>query len=149
MDGLSVLEKLRDQGGATRVVVLTSYDDKAYLNRAMDLGARAYMLKDEASDSLLACLESVCAGNIYISSSFGSPRQVPHKIDTEVLSKLTRMESTVFRHVADFKTSKEIAQILNISYRTVQNHRANICKKLGLKGAHHLVQFAKEVLSGS
>ncbi|BAO43297.1 response regulator [Thiolapillus brandeum] len=145
-DGLSVLEAITTANLDTQVIILTSYDDEAYLEKALELGTRAYVLKDEAGQTLVTCLESVCSGNTYISPSLGNRARIsPGKPgnDKERLMMLTQMERTVLEAVAQFKTSKEIARDLDISHRTVQCHRNNICSKLGLKGANQLLQFAK------
>jgi DNA-binding NarL/FixJ family response regulator len=147
MDGLSVLEEITASDLHTQVVILTSYDDEAYLEKTMELGGRAYVLKDEAGQTLVSCLETVRDGGIYISPSLGGQTRLPpagKDGNQERLMLLTQMERTVLEAVAQFKTSKEIARDLDISYRTVQCHRNNICSKLGLKGANQLLQFAKE-----
>ncbi|MEE4144743.1 MAG: response regulator transcription factor [Halieaceae bacterium] len=147
MDGLQVLESLAGLDDMPAVIIVTSYDDRAYLDRAMELGARAYVLKDSAGDDLVNCLQAVNRGEIYITPSLGSHTpQIPKvpSIGTTGLDTLTRMEHIILTRVAQFKTSKEIAVELGISYRTVQNHRANICGKLGLHGAHQLMAFARE-----
>ncbi|WP_457675860.1 response regulator transcription factor [Thiolapillus sp.] len=149
MDGLSVLGRIAEQAPGPMVAVLTSYDDRAYLEKALSLGARAYVLKDEAGDNLRDCLETICQGGSYVSPVFDNrpPRLSPRKhARQELLDKLTRTEKQILELVADFKTSKEIALEMDISYRTVQNHRSNICRKLELKGMHQLMQFARDYL---
>lgn len=144
-DGLSVLEKTMKQQPEKIVIIITSYDDQAYLDRAMDLGAKAFMLKDSAAENLVQCLDSVLAGQIFISPSLGGVRSVLPALsssNSELIDKLTKAEKLVLTLVAQYMTSKEIARKLNISYRTVQNHRTHICDKLNLKGAHQLMSFA-------
>jgi len=144
-DGLSVLEKTMEQQPEQIVIIITSYDDKVYLDRAMDLGAKGFMLKDSAAGNLVQCLDTVLAGHVFISPSLGGVRSVlpaPSSSDTMLLDRLTKTEKLVLALVAQYMTSKEIASKLNISYRTVQNHRAHICDKLNLKGAHQLMSFA-------
>ena len=147
MDGLQVLETLASEGVDVYVVVVTSYDDKAYLDRAFELGARGYVLKDSAVSDILDCIEAVRSGGIYISPSLGRNRPALPAADRHVktlLEELTPTERIVLAKVAEFMTSKEIARELEISYRTVQNHRSHICSKLGLRGAHQLISFASE-----
>lgn len=154
MDGLSVLHELNSMKTGSKIIILTSYNDEAYLKRSLDLGAAAFIIKDEAGDELLSCLKAVNADMTYISPSLGSRTLIsPEKTNDEktndekhLLNTLTEMELKTLTGVAEFKTSKEIARELGISYRTVQNHRANICSKLGLKGPHQLLQFAKDNL---
>ncbi|MFV1997988.1 MAG: response regulator [Acidiferrobacterales bacterium] len=144
-DGLSVLGKTMEQRPEQIVIIVTSYDDKAYLDRAMDLGAKGFMLKDSAAENLVQCLNTVLAGQVFISPSLGGVHSIlpaPSSPDANLLDKLTKTEKLVLELVAQYMTSKEIASRLNISYRTVQNHRAHICDKLNLKGAHQLMSFA-------
>ncbi len=146
MDGLEVLKRARQTLPDLKVIIVTSYDDSAYLDRALELGASAYLLKDSATDDLEDCLQAVVAGETYISAELDNRALiVPNtdSSDTEQLALLTATERTVLAGVARFYTSKEIAREMDISYRTVQNHRANIAVKLDMKGRHQLVRFAR------
>ncbi len=144
LDGFSVLEKARQEHPRTNFVILTSYDDCAYLERALALGARGFLVKDSATTDLLDCLATIRSGNRYISPSLGTrPSLLPPPLPTEVLAELTETERAILDRVARFMTSREIAEELGVSLRTVQNHRANICAKLGLKGPHQLLAFAR------
>lgn len=147
VDGLEVLRRAGELDNVPAVIIITSYDDRAYLDRAMELGARAFVLKDSAGEDIVSCLEAVRRGEIYISPSLGS--HIPNlpqvgSADLQKLDTLTPTERTVLSKVAEFKTSKEIALELGVSYRTVQNHRSNICDKLDLHGVHQLMAFARE-----
>jgi DNA-binding NarL/FixJ family response regulator len=146
-DGLQVLEMTRSADKVPLVIVITSYDDNAYLNRAFELGARAYVIKDSALLDVVDCLQAVLDDKIFISPSLGRSKpllpDMAEENDVNVES-LTNMEQLVLRGVAEFKTSKEIAKELDVSYRTIQNHRSNICSKLGLRGAHQLLNFSCE-----
>ncbi len=147
MDGLTVLEKSKALQPDLLVIIVTSYDDKAYMERALQLGASAYVLKDGASECLEQCMRTVDEGEIFISPSIGGLAPILPNFSADNLPSLgilTEMERVVLDKVAEFKTSKEIAGELNISFRTVQNHRANISSKLDLHGAHQLVSFARE-----
>ncbi len=148
-DGLSVLELLRAENNPIRVIMMTSYHEQAYLNRAMDLDVSGYLLKDDSRDEISQCLEQVLQGGTYISPSFSQgnlciPRDLSGFEQLDEL--LTEKELQVLALVARFMTSKEIARKLNISYRTVQNHRAHIAQKLGLRGIHQLSRFARKNL---
>jgi len=147
LDGLSVLEQARARHPDLLICIVTSYKDTAYLQRAMELGARGYVLKDDAGEYLARCLGDMLAGRTFISAAFGSKEpRLPPKPDESValLQELTNGELRVLHLVAQFLTSKEIADRLHVSYRTVQNHRANITRKLDLKGIHQLAQFAAQ-----
>lgn len=145
-DGLQVLDESRTIHPNLMVIIITSYDDPAYLERAMELGAKAYLLKDSAGDNLADCLTAVLAGDVYITPSLGArePRLPElNLLDTTQLGLLTQTERAVLDGISRFCTSKEIAREMDISYRTVQNHRANITAKLDLKGWHQLTRFAR------
>ena len=146
MDGLSVLEKAKSLQPGLLAIIVTSYDDKAYMERALTLGAVGYVLKDGASECMEQCMQTVRGGEIFISPSIGSPMPMLPNLgadDMPSLDILTETERIVLNKVAEFKTSKEIAGELDISFRTVQNHRANISSKLDLHGVHQLVSFAR------
>jgi len=147
MDGLKVLEQARQDHPEMIAIIVTSYDDKAYLDRALELGASAYVIKDGAAENMVHCLEAVKRGEVYISPSLGgrTPKLPKLKIgELPSLDLLTPTERIVLTEVARFQTSKEIARKLDVSFRTIQNHRANICAKLDLKGSHQLMSFARE-----
>jgi DNA-binding NarL/FixJ family response regulator len=146
MDGLRVLEAGLELQPELRVIIITSYNDQAYLDRALALGARAYLVKDSAAEHLVDCIDRVMAGDTYISPAMGRSDLALPSLEEDparFLDRLTDMERKVLAEVAEFRTSKEIARSLGISHRTVQNHRANIAGKLELRGNHKLVQFAR------
>ncbi len=147
MDGLEVLEKVRPAYPDMIVVIVTSYDDQAYLERALELGVNGYVIKDVAAENIVQCLDTVRRGEIYISPTLGG--RVPklptfESVELESLKTLTEMERIVLEKVAQFLTSKEIARDLCVSFRTIQNHRAHICSKLELKGTHQLMSYARK-----
>ena len=147
MDGLKVLELSRDEEQLPLVVIVTSYDERAYMDRAFELGARGYVIKDSAAEDIVECLEVVSRGGIYVSPLLRSDKPRLPQLNNESgdwTNILTRAELTVLAKVAEFKTSKEIARELGLSYRTVQNHRTHICRKLELRGTHQLMTFARE-----
>lgn len=146
-DGLTVLQKVREKQPDLLAIIITSYDDSAYLERSLELGANAFMVKDSAAENLIHCLDAVVnRGEIYISPAMGSQTlelPVTTKNEAVSLDSLTKMEHKILLLVGRFLTSKEIARELGLSYRTIQNHRSNICTKLQLKGPHKLLSFAR------
>ncbi len=147
MDGLEFLEKINESWTDVRVIIVTSYDDHAYIDRAFELGARGYVLKDSAISDVIGCISAINEGGIYVSPSLGRNKPLVPAVDgdaTSLLKMLTPTERIVLSYVAKFMTSKEIARELDMSYRTVQNHRSHICQKLNLKGSHQLISFASE-----
>ncbi len=148
--GLDIAQTLQQERHPTKVVILTMYKGEAYLNRALDLGVKGYILKESAVSDLIDCLKAIAEDHYYISpvlSEFLVRRHTRSKAFLQQnpgLAQLTEMERRILYHIAQNKTSRQIADELFISYRTVQTHRNNICHKLGLKGYHKLLQFALE-----
>jgi DNA-binding NarL/FixJ family response regulator len=145
-DGLEVLAWLEGRS-PTRAVVLTMYRDAAYVDRAIELGAVGYLVKDDAQDEILRCLDLVCEGEFYLSPGIGLPPQAaPDPAGSGqskgLLALLTPAQLAVLRLLAECRTSKEIARTLGISAKTVDNHRTNISARLNLYGANALLRFA-------
>jgi DNA-binding NarL/FixJ family response regulator len=146
--GLVVAEAIRREGLGVTVVILTMYRDAGMLTRALDIGAKGYLLKDSAVTDIVACLHVVAAGRAYVSPV----------LSTELLARraegpagahagpagLTPAEQRVLRLIAQGQTSAAIAEALGISPKTVENHRSHICRKLGLHGPQALLRFALE-----
>jgi DNA-binding NarL/FixJ family response regulator len=150
MNGLEVAEKLRSQEVRVPIVILTMYKEEDMFNEAMDLGVMGYVLKENAVSDILTCVHTVVAGKHFISpliSNFLLNRRERSKALEEKnpgLRSLTPAERRVLSLIAEGKTSKEIAGALFVSHRTIENHRANICIKLNLKGSYALLKFAIE-----
>jgi len=146
--GLAVAEAVRREGLETEVVILTMYRDAAMFRRALDVGAKGYVLKDSAVTDVVACLHMVAAGRAYISPALSSElleRRASQPVaELAALAKLTPAERRVLQLIAQSKTSSEVAAVLAISAKTVENHRSHICRKLGLRGPQSLLRFALE-----
>lgn len=148
--GLEIAKEVQNGELATAVIILTMFKEEEYFNEALDLGVKGYVLKDNAISDILECLKTVSQGRYYVSPLISeylirrTRQQQELYTQTPALRKLTPMERRVLKLIAENKTSKEIAAELFISYRTVQNHRNNICNKLDLRGPHKLLQFALE-----
>lgn len=147
-NGLEVVKAARANKLPVKTVFLTMYRDREYFDEAIALGAKGYLLKDCAVADLLACLKAVQRGEFYISPALSGYLLPPHADDAaseaSPCNRLTPTETAVLKLIADKKTSKEIADALCISYRTVQNHRTNMCRKLELSGHNSLLHFAIE-----
>lgn len=154
VDGLEVAEHLRKSQPDCRVVIITMYTEEALVDRALNLGAQGYLLKDDAYSEVHRCLELVQQGERYLSPSIGSARtqQRPAAFDSvddandgALLERLTPTQREVLKHLASYRTSKEIARMMQLSHRTVQNHRSNIAEALDLHGRNKLLEFAVRV----
>jgi two-component system, NarL family, response regulator DegU len=147
-DGLDVARALQTLQPAIPAIVLTMHKDEAMVNAALDAGVRGYIVKDNAVTEVVEGVKAVAAGQIYlcalVSGHLLRRRQRTEDLaqQTPGLVKLTPMERRVLKLVAENKTSREIGQLLFISPRTVETHRARVCEKLNLHGSHPLLQFA-------
>jgi DNA-binding NarL/FixJ family response regulator len=147
-DGLEVARALRDRRSDTRVILLTMHKDAWFLEAALDAGVHGYVPKDSAAAEIAGAIRSVHAGQPYISPQLSSllinRRRRAETLVSELpaLDTLTPTEVRVLKLVAEVMPTKEIAQALGISPRTVDHHRASIAQKLDLKGTHALARFA-------
>lgn len=141
LEGLEVVAAARAESLQCRFVILTMYDDRAYLDRAQELGVDGYVLKDSAAEEFVDAIERVAAGGRYVSKAMARSTRADG-MDARDVRRLTEAERTILRELGKNLTSKQIAERLDLSFRTVQNHRANICSKLGLRGANRLLEFA-------
>ena len=150
MSGFDLARTVREQGIALEIVFLTMHKAEDMFNAAMDLRVNGYVLKESAVTDIVGCIRAVAGGQPYISPLLSSfllnrgNRPAAASKNTADLSRLTPTERKVLRMLAEYKTSKQIADELFIHPRTVDNHRANICNKLGLHGSHALLRFAVE-----
>lgn len=148
LDGFAVLRSAREQRLEVEVIFLTMHKDEMHFNEALNIGAKGYVLKDSAAADIVNCIKAVAAGQNYISPALSThllnrSRRASELVEQRSgLSDLTPTERRVLALLADLKTNKEIANQLGVSVRTIENHRANICVKLDLRGAHALVKFA-------
>ena len=148
MSGIEVARKIIEEKIETKIVFLTMYKDEEMFNEAMDIGASGYVLKENAVDDIVDCIKEVSKGSYYISpliSKYLINRQKKMQSLTDhspSINDLTKTERNILRMVAQNKTSREIAEELFISNKTVENHRTNISRKLNLSGSHSLIKFA-------
>ncbi len=148
MNGLDLTRRISSERLPTAVIILTMYDDEAMFNEAMDYGVLGYVLKDSASMDIIKAIRAVARGEYFVSSDLSNlalKPQPPRSTSTEMrlgLLTLSPSERRVLKLVSDEKSSSEIAEILGISQRTVDNHRSHICHKLGLNGSNALLRFA-------
>jgi DNA-binding NarL/FixJ family response regulator len=150
MGGLAVAREIQQRKLELDVIFLTMYREEDLFNEAMNVGARAYVLKDSAVDDIVTAIRTVADGKYYISPALTdhlvrrSDRAGKLLRHTPSLEDLTPAELRILKLIAGNKTSKEIADILSISYKTVENHRTSVASKLHLRGSHSLLKFALE-----
>jgi DNA-binding NarL/FixJ family response regulator len=145
MDGFEVLRRVKGTRPGLKVLVLTMHANPEYVARAVQDGADGYLLKDSAVQDLVAAIEAVMADRAYYSPPVQlqlSEMLRAHAAPPRPVDLLTDREREVLKLVADGLSTKEIASQLDISSRTVETHRANLMRKLGLKSVALLTQFA-------
>lgn len=149
-NGLEILKEVSHNGKETKIIFLTMYKEEDIFNEAMDNGLMGYVLKDNAVNDIIDCINSVSLNHHYV-SPFISDHLIRHRRKIEEaerkipeIGRLTLTERKILKLISENKTSKEISKELFISHRTVENHRTNINIKLNLKGSHALLKFALE-----
>lgn len=148
LNGLETIRAIRQLPSPVKVIILTMYKEEDMFNAAMDLGAKAYVLKENAVNDIIAALEKVDRGESFVSTMMleagqrRSERVRELLVGNPELEALTPAERRILKLIGEDFTSKEIADRLNLSVRTVDNHRQHICNKLKLHGTHSLLKFA-------
>ena len=151
MDGMALARRIRHAGLAVDIIFLTVCAEKAMFDAAIALGMKGYLLKHYTGDEILSCVEAVAAGDLC-----ASPPVVTHIVERvqghaerapDAAMDLTLQERAILRRIRQHKSTKEIADQLGISVRTVETHRSNICKKLGIQGNYGLNRYARRRVS--
>lgn len=140
MNGIELAALLLERQPGLNVLMLSMYDNPEYVQRAMQAGAKGYVLKDAPAGEILAAIDAVASGGTYLSTGVSkrlfrnqAPRPILSPRESEILSALGRGES-----------SKQIAKTFGLSVRTVEAHRQSIKRKLELEGQAELIRYAVE-----
>jgi DNA-binding NarL/FixJ family response regulator len=148
LNGIALARKLAEEAPDVRVVVLTVYEDRAFLKQALDAGVRGYLLKRSAAESLIQALRAVLTGGIYVDPAIAdrvfvnsAPRQ-GRGGDKPLMPALTERESEVLKLTALGFTNKETARRLDIGVKSVETYKARGLEKLGLSTRAELVRYA-------
>jgi DNA-binding NarL/FixJ family response regulator len=143
LNGIEATRRLTSSVPRARVVALSMHKDSVYVREILRAGARGYLLKDSGAADLVAAIRAVASGESYLSPAVSNAvlddyrRQATNPIDL-----LTSREREVLQLLAEGKTNKEIAGVLNLSVYTVEAHRGRILEKLNLHSIGELVRFA-------
>ena len=137
MEGVEAVRRIRDIDPQARVVVLTTYDADEDIARALQAGAKAYILKDISADALVACVRDVLAGKTYL-----APAAAAKLAERVTQVQLTPRELAALRLLANGHSNKEIATALEISERTVKSHLAHLFEKLQVTSRTEAVRVA-------
>ena len=148
LNGIDATQQIVKLVPDTRVLVLSMHSDEAYVTRALHAGASGYVLKDSAGKTLIKAVAAVASGRAFFSPAIAqlmlddyvkrvSGGELPDRYDT-----LSAREREIFQLIAEARTNKEVAQILEISPATVETHRSRILQKLDIHGTAELVLYA-------
>jgi DNA-binding NarL/FixJ family response regulator len=147
--GLEAIREIKAIDPGVKVLILTMHKDREYLDHALSAGAAGYLLKEDADTELLTAIDTLRKGGTYISPLLSAQltellREKSRAAGDPGVARepLTIREKEVLKLIAEGKSSKEIGELLFISSRTVQHHRANLMRKLDLKRTADLVRYA-------
>lgn len=148
LSGLTATEMILESKPDTHILILTMHDSPEYISTALSHGARGYILKDVPTDEIKTAIDTVMSGERYLCTGAKGSLEPNDSDDRE---PLTSREQTVLLQLAQGKSNKEVAIELNISVRTVETHRKNIKRKLGISSTAGLTRYAIEhgVLQGT
>lgn len=138
--GIDVLDFIQEQQLRVKPVILTMHNDELFFNEAFDRGARGFILKEDSSLEIMDCIENVLKNQVFVSKKLhhflDNRRNFTQKMGAirEALSSLTKAELNTLKLVSENKSSKEIAELLFVTEKSVENYRSRICKKLNLTG---------------
>ena len=140
MNGIDATEIITDQLDDTKVLIFSMHDSAEFVTSSIQAGASGYILKDTTSEEVYYAIKAVANGKTHFSSSIAKVLiENPVRSGNE---KLTTREQVILSYIAQGNSSKEIARILNISFRTVEAHRRNIKAKLNIDSLAELVRYA-------
>jgi two-component system response regulator NreC len=143
LNGIEATRRVADLSPRSRVLALSMHKDSVYVREILRAGARGYLLKDSIASDLLAAVRAVARGEGYLSPGVSDAVLNDYRRHvTDPIDLLTSREREVLQMIAEGKTNKEIATVLNLSVYTVDAHRGRIMEKLNLHSVTDLVRFA-------
>lgn len=151
LGGIEATRRILKSKPATKVIMLTIHDEPQFVYKALEAGAKGYLVKEAPLEELVTAIKAVMEGGAYLSSNFPPGLMESYvklvrrgkKIDE--FSQLTRREREILGYIAEGYTSPQIAKMLFISKKTVENHRANIMEKLNIHDTAGLVRYAIKI----
>ena len=148
-DGLDVLKEIRMKTTNLPVLILSMHDESIYAERAMRAGANGYIMKQEATEKVLVAIRRILQGEVYLSDRLTSTMLQQYvrgasQVKTSPLVNLTDRELEVFRLIGEGHGTRQIADDLHLSVKTIESYQAHIKEKLALRNARELVQHAIE-----
>lgn len=145
--GIELIKDIKVRHPDVPVLVLSMHDESFYAERVLRAGARGYVTKEEAASKVLEAIRRILAGEMYLSEKMASKMltvfvQGPREEEGSTVDRLSDRELEVFELIGSGLQTREIADKLHLSIKTIESHRANIKRKLGLENATELLQRA-------
>jgi len=143
--GLEIIEQALKKSPSTKILVISVHKANAYVMKALQSGVKGYLNKENAADDLLQALRKIVSGQVYLDAQVSDYllKKVSRPLEEPQSQELlTERETDVLRLVAEGKAAKEIASLLSLSPRTVENYKNNMLKKLGLHRTSDLIKYA-------
>jgi two-component system, NarL family, response regulator NreC len=155
LNGLEATRQITRQFPDVKVVILTMHRDEEYLSQVLRAGAAGYVVKEAAPEELVSAIRAICQGESFLSPSIPQEtveecmRQAEATDRSDRYDRLTTREREVLQMVAEGRSNREMAVLLDISVKTIETHRANLMDKLGIHNTAELTQYAirKKVIS--
>ena len=143
LNGVDSARELLRAAPQVRTILLTMHADRPYVVEALQAGAKGYVLKTQAAEDLVRAIDEVSRGAVYISPAVAmSLVDAMLDRDEPATTDLTARERQILQLVAESKSTKQIARLLNISYKTAESHRSRLMKKLDIHETAGLVRYA-------
>jgi DNA-binding NarL/FixJ family response regulator len=148
LSGIEVAARARKLARPPQVLILSVHTDESYVLRALDAGARAYLLKSATDEDLLPAVEAVAAGRRFFSPGVAAllvddhVRGLRHRGLTDSYDLLTAREREILQLLAEGRSNKEVASLLDLGLSTVETHRGNLMEKLDLHNTAEIVLYA-------
>ncbi len=148
LNGIEAARQIAAKFPQTAIVILSMHSDESYVLRALKAGARAYLLKDSAEADLINAIQAVSEGKAFFSPAISKMlvedymRRLEQRGVEDSYELLTSREREILQLLAECKSNKEVASILNLSLYTVETHRGNILQKLNLHSVAELILYA-------
>ena len=144
MDGLEATRRIKKKNPSVKVLVLTQHDNREYILSTIKSGSDGYLPKRALGSELVAAIRAIHQGHsfLYPTAAGILLEDYRRQVEKEPYDRLTEREREVFRLIADGHTSREIADMLFISLKTIHNHRAKIMEKLNIHNKSELIKYA-------
>jgi len=143
LNGLSAIDEIKKVSSRSKMILLTMYTDEHYVLQALRAGVKGCVSKAQAAEHLLQAIQEVCGGGVYLSPSVSGAVVQAYLSKNELpRDPLTARERQVLQLIAEGKTTKEIAVILNVTVKTAESHRSKLMEKLDIHSAAGLVRYA-------